>query len=110
MNDMSWMDGSVWASSKHRSHSNPASFELEGVEHQNSIRRGEMEGSVKSPLKKGQDVVISYRNEENKRSIFDPTTIYAQINKVNSNMNEIMKQKAPLISEKSKSKRRIFQK
>jgi hypothetical protein len=104
------MDGSVWASSKHRSHSNPASFELEGVEHQNSIRLGEMEGSVKSPLKKGQDVVISYRNEENKRSIFDPTTIYAQINKVNSNMNEIMKQKAPLISEKSKSKRRIFQK
>ena len=65
---------------------------------------------MKSPLKKGQDVVISYRNEENKRSIFDPTTIYAQINKVNSNMNEIMKQKAPLISEKSKSKRRIFQK
>ncbi len=41
MNDMSWMDGSVWASSKHRSYSNSNPVELEGVEHQNSIRLGE---------------------------------------------------------------------
>ena len=62
MNDMSWMDGSVWASSKHRSYSNSTPIELEGVEHQNSIRLGDIEGSMKSPPKKGQDVVISYRN------------------------------------------------
>jgi hypothetical protein len=116
MNDMSWMDGSVWASSKNnRSNSNSNQAMFEAIENQNSIRLGDdsVYKSIGLQPRLATDLVLSYKNEENKRSIFNPSSICAQVNKVYNNVNELMKNRGAQSpteqTEKSKSiKRRIF--
>jgi hypothetical protein len=122
MNDMSWMDGSVWASSKHRSHT-LSNQQLEGIEQQNSIRIDNQnsirlgdESVFKSigMMPPRSDLALSYKNEENKRSIFNPGQICAQANQIYQNVKEIMKNRGANspnhhLPDKSKSLRsRIF--
>jgi hypothetical protein len=127
---MSWMDGSVWASSQRHSlshnqsnsNSNGNGNQLEGIgiENQNSIR---IENSVRIGEESvfrsvgmrppSSDLALSYKNEQNKRSIFNPGQICAQANQIYQNVNELMKNRgvsSPThLPDKSKSlKRRIF--
>lgn len=109
LNDMNWMDGSVWAS-KNRSHSiSGPSAELKKeksqldaskkeekkeLKEQDSIRLGngtwaDLSVSLKQPV--FQDVNLEYKNEDNKRSVFNPTSICAQINKVYKEVDAIQK-------------------
>lgn len=64
MNDMSWMDGSVWASSKNKTHSNSNQLSLEGIQNQNSIRLGDdsVYKSIGLQPKNVPDLVMSYKN------------------------------------------------
>ena len=61
------------------------------------------------------DLALSYKNQQNKRSIFNPGQIFAQANQIYQDVNELMKNRkinsptTNTLPDKSKSlKRRIF--
>ena len=115
------MDGSVWAS-KNKSISN--SHSLSGPSHEllraksndevvneEKMKEIKIEDSIKLgtgswadlsiSIKKPEFQNIEYKNDQNKRSIFNPSSICAQANKIYQEVNALQKrtdQKPPLLS------------
>lgn len=109
-NDMSWMDGSVWASSKNHSRSSLPLRPLPEIQIQDSVRLGaSVSASVGLKAPQLPEVVFEYTNDENKRSIFNPNVICAQANKIYQEVSEAIKNRkeAPKVQQPVNSPRNL---